>query len=108
MSNLLKELEKVVLLIVCITNWFCGIGIIEYPIGKQHRVISILYTGFILITYSALSIYVYSDFAIVSRDYEVNQTMMKAVYYATFILTFSTIVMGWHRNQVNYYICLYL
>ncbi|XP_031786745.1 gustatory receptor 53 isoform X1 [Nasonia vitripennis] len=99
MSDIINKLEKVVLSIAYYTNWFCGIGIIEYPIGKQHRVMSFLYTGVVLIVYSVLSVYVYSDFAIVSRDYEVNQTMMKGVYCATFILTFSTIVMGWYRNK---------
>ena len=84
-----------------ISNWVVGMGIIEYPLGTQHRIISFTYTTILLITYISLAVYAYPYLIQMTEEFEINRQIIRILFYCHVILTICTVGLGWQRSKVN-------
>ena len=107
MDELFKEIGKATLPML-IPNWIFGIGIIEYPLGHPHRVISFVYTATIIIVYCSTSIYIYPYLIMyLNGAFEITKGLYLITFYTNFPITILTMILGWHRYRVSN-ILLYL
>lgn len=86
-------------LFVC--NWIFGIGILEYPRGQQHRIISGFYVASSLIIYCSFSLYLYPHIIEFSQQIQANDSIAKVFIGFSVFLIVITLLLGWSRNEVN-------
>lgn len=82
-----------------ISNWVFGIGIIEYPLGKQHPIVSFIYSLIVVLSYCVLSGIAY-PYVMTLSEYFTSSVPIKIMFYSNILLIISIIVLGWFRSKV--------
>lgn len=102
MSHIFEDMEKP-FLPVLILNWIFGIGIIQYPIRKPHRIISCIYTLIILAIYGFLTWKTYPSY-VESGAAKKTPRMERMFFFLNFIVTVSVLISGWFQTKVIFYV----
>ena len=95
----LKPLSKYVFPVYML-NWIFGVGVIQYPLGHPHPVISFIYSSTCTVVYCILAGITYPD---IIEKYNVTDSKIpiKIIFYSNIILTIATITLGWFRSEVK-------
>ena len=98
MVDIFKDMEKPFLPML-ITNWIFGIGIIEYPIRKPHRILSFIYTSLMLAMYGYLAYVAYPNINITWIE-KLRPVSQNIIFFANIIVTVTVIISGWFQTKV--------
>ncbi|KAL7302566.1 hypothetical protein TKK_0005201 [Trichogramma kaykai] len=97
-EKLLKTVQTPILLMF-VTNWVLGIGIIEYPIGKQHRIFSFFYNASVLFSFCFLCIYTYSNIDDFEFEFALDKKTMKSHFNCNMLIVFVCFFLGYRRSK---------
>ena len=97
--ELMEEIKKPALPIF-VTNWVLGIGIIEYPFGTQHRLITFLYAGAIQMAYCLVAFNGYPSLASMAKEFKINFRLMQILFFSQIVLCICSSILGWFRTKV--------
>ncbi|CAB0036998.1 unnamed protein product [Trichogramma brassicae] len=96
MRLLPRTVEKP-LYLTYLVNWLCGIGVIEYPMGRPHPWLSFGYSGGCLVVYCTLAVLAAPELA---RCFPAEMLLPTTIlFYSHILLTVSTIALGWLRSE---------
>ena len=101
----IKEVLKLVLP-VYLPNWIFGIGVIEYPLGTPHPILSLFYLLFIITTYCIICMLSHNEIIEFATTFR-TAVPSKITLYSNIIIFITIIIGGWYRSEVKY-ICIYL
>ncbi|XP_014227433.1 gustatory receptor 68a-like [Trichogramma pretiosum] len=80
-----------------LVNWLCGIGVIEYPMGRPRPWLSFGYSGGCLVVYCTLAVLAAPELA---HCFPAEMLLPTTIlFYSHIVLTVSTIVLGWLRSE---------
>ncbi|OXU27131.1 hypothetical protein TSAR_012997 [Trichomalopsis sarcophagae] len=97
MVDIFEDMEKPFLPML-ISNWIFGIGIIEYPIRRQLKLLSIVYSTLILVVYAYL-VYICHAHIYLTTVARIKPIIEMLHYYTNILITTSIIVFGWFQTQ---------
>ncbi|NP_001177464.1 gustatory receptor 51 [Nasonia vitripennis] len=97
MGDIFEDMEKPFLPML-ISNWIFGIGIIEYPIRRQLKLLSIVYSTLILVVYAYL-VYICHAHIYLTAVAQIKPIIEMLHYYTNILITISIIIFGWFQTQ---------
>lgn len=97
-SGVLIDIERPFLPFL-VSNWIFGIGIIEYPIRKPHRIISFFYTSLILIIFGIIA---YEAYPVILLKTSVVSGIINDItlFFMNVSVTVTILISGWFQSKV--------